>query len=127
LWSSYSEANIIAEPNAPGNQKPIIIESANGTPQVNIQTPSASGVSRNKYSQFDVNQKGVILNNARKPTSTELGGMVDANPFLATGEARIILNEVNSKNPSQLNGFVEVAGKKAQVIIANPAGVTCDG
>ncbi|MCZ5750933.1 filamentous hemagglutinin N-terminal domain-containing protein [Escherichia coli] len=36
------------------------------------------------------------------------------------GEARIILNEVNSRNPSQLNGFVEVAGKKAQVVIANP-------
>ncbi|SET27177.1 hemagglutinin repeat-containing protein [Thorsellia anophelis] len=53
--------------------------------------------------------------------------MVDANPYLATGEARIILNEVNSKNPSHLNGFVEVAGKKAQVIIANPAGVTCEG
>ncbi|TVM32674.1 filamentous hemagglutinin N-terminal domain-containing protein, partial [Escherichia coli O177] len=43
------------------------------------------------------------------------------------GEARIILNEVNSRNPSQLNGFVEVAGKKAQVVIANPAGISCDG
>ncbi|MDO2023758.1 filamentous hemagglutinin N-terminal domain-containing protein, partial [Escherichia coli] len=34
---------------------------------------------------------------------------------------------MNSRNPSQLNGFVEVAGKKAQVVIANPAGISCDG
>lgn len=53
--------------------------------------------------------------------------MVAGNPWLARGEARIILNEVNSRNPSQLNGFVEVAGKKAQVVIANPAGISCDG
>ncbi|PXZ01433.1 filamentous hemagglutinin N-terminal domain-containing protein, partial [Gilliamella apicola] len=36
-------------------------------------------------------------------------------------------NEVNSRNPSQLNGVLEVAGQKAQVIIANPSGITCNG
>ncbi|SET27200.1 ESPR-type extended signal peptide-containing protein [Thorsellia anophelis] len=60
LWVSSVDANIVADANAPGNQRPIIIESANGTPQVNIHTPSASGVSHNKYSQFDVNQKGLF-------------------------------------------------------------------
>ncbi|MFX5776955.1 filamentous hemagglutinin N-terminal domain-containing protein, partial [Acinetobacter baumannii] len=39
----------------------------------------------------------------------------------------VILNEVNSANPSFLRGYVEVAGDRAQVIIANPSGVTCDG
>jgi filamentous hemagglutinin family protein len=47
--------------------------------------------------------------------------------WLATGSARFILNEVVSANPSQLLGFVEVAGSPAQVVIANPAGVTCNG
>ncbi|HIF6780010.1 TPA: hemagglutinin repeat-containing protein, partial [Serratia marcescens] len=41
--------------------------------------------------------------------------------------ARVILNEVNSNNPSQLRGFMEVAGGKAQVIVANPAGIVCNG
>ena len=96
-------------------------------PQINIQTPSAAGVSRNTYSQFDVQSNGAILNNSRTNTSTQLGGFVAANPWLATGEARVILNEVNSSNPSHLNGFVEVAGCRAEVIIANPAGIQVNG
>ena len=124
---SVSAAGIVADHGAPGYQQPTITQTASGIPQVNIQTPSAGGVSHNTYSQFDVGNQGVILNNAHNNVQTQLGGMVAGNPWLAKGEARIILNEVNSRNPSQLNGFVEVAGKKAQVVIANPAGISCDG
>lgn len=122
-----ASAAIVADPQAPGGQQPTIINSANGTPQINIQTPSAGGVSRNSYSQFDVGQQGAILNNSHKNVQTELGGMVSGNPWLARGEAKVILNEVNSRDPSRLNGFVEVAGQKAQVVIANPSGITCNG
>ncbi|MGD9424029.1 hemagglutinin repeat-containing protein [Pantoea sp. NSTU24] len=122
-----ASAAIVADAQAPGGQQPTIINSANGTPQINIQTPSAGGVSRNTYSQFDVGQQGAILNNSHKNVQTELGGMVSGNPWLARGEARVILNEVNSRDPSRLNGFVEVAGQKAQVVIANPSGITCNG
>jgi filamentous hemagglutinin len=52
---------------------------------------------------------------------------VAANPWVATGEALVILNEVNSSNPSHLNGYVEVAGRRAEVIIANPAGIQVNG
>ncbi|EEW9018900.1 hemagglutinin repeat-containing protein [Escherichia coli] len=124
---SVSAAGIVADHGAPGHQQPTIMQTASGIPQVNIQTPSAGGVSHNTYSQFDVGNQGVILNNAHNNVQTQLGGMVAGNPWLAKGEARIILNEVNSRNPSQLNGFVEVAGKKAQVVIANPSGISCDG
>ncbi len=124
---SVSAAGIVADHGAPGHQQPTITQTASGIPQVNIQTPSAGGVSHNTYSQFDVGNQGVILNNAHNNVQTQLGGMVAGNPWLAKGEARIILNEVNSRNPSQLNGFVEVAGKKAQVVIANPSGISCDG
>ncbi|WP_235846309.1 hemagglutinin repeat-containing protein [Morganella psychrotolerans] len=118
---------IVADGSAPGNQQPTVISSANGTPQVNIQAPNHDGVSRNQYSQFDVDSKGAILNNSAVNTQTQLGGLVTANPWVAKGEAKIILNEVNSANRSQLNGFIEVAGKRADVIIANPAGITCNG
>jgi len=122
-----AQAQIVADPGAPRNQQPVIVNTANGVPQVNIQTPSAAGVSRNTYSQFDVQRNGAILNNARADVQTQLGGWIQRNPNLANGTARVILNEVNSSNPSYLRGFVEVAGDRAQVIIANPAGVTCDG
>ncbi|HBX14541.1 MAG TPA: filamentous hemagglutinin, partial [Leclercia adecarboxylata] len=122
-----AQAAIVADAGAPKNQQPTVVNSANGTPQVNIQTPSGAGVSRNNYTQFDVDSKGAILNNSHKNVQTNLGGMVAGNPWLAKGEAKVILNEVSSRDPSKLNGMIEVAGKKAQVVIANPSGITCSG
>ncbi len=118
---------IIADRNAAANQQAIIIATSNGTTQVNIQSPSAAGVSRNVFSQFDVGADGAILNNSRKNAQTQLAGWVEGNPYLARGEARIILNEVNSSDPSRLSGFTEIAGGRAELIIANPAGITCAG
>ena len=109
-------AQIIADPSAPANQRPTILGDSSGRPSVNIQTPSAAGVSRNTYSQFDVQSNGAVLNNSRA-----------SNPWLATGEARVILNEVNSTNPSYLRGQVSVNGGNAQVVIANPSGLKIDG
>ena len=120
-------SNIQADKSAPHNQQPIVAQTANGLPQVNIQTPTSAGVSVNQYQQFDVNSKGAILNNSRRNTQTQLGGWIQGNPFLATGEARIIVNQVNSANPSLLNGYVEVGGKRAEVILANPAGIQVNG
>jgi filamentous hemagglutinin len=127
LCAPHTQAQIIADPKAPGNQRPTVLVAPNNVPLVNIQTPSSAGVSRNTYSQFDINSTGVILNNSRTQVQTQLGGWVQGNPWLASGSARVILNEVNSSNPSQLKGPAEVAGQKAQVVIANPAGITCDG
>lgn len=134
LWMAWgvvaftaAQAQIAADPGAPGNQRPTVLVAPNGVPLVNIQTPSAAGVSRNTYRQFDVNQQGAILNNSRTNAQTQLGGWVQGNPWLAGGAARVILNEVNSSNPSHLRGFVEVAGSRAEVVIANPAGVNING
>ncbi|MBB1602286.1 hypothetical protein A9977_19795 [Variovorax sp. UMC13] len=127
LMSAPLHAQIVADPGAPGRQRPTLLAAPNGVPLVNIQTPSAAGVSRNTYSQFDVNAKGVILNISRTNAQTQLGGWVQGNPWLAGGGARVILNEVNSANPSQLRGYVEVAGQRAEVIIANPAGIQVNG
>ncbi|HBV39561.1 MAG TPA: filamentous hemagglutinin, partial [Erwinia sp.] len=122
-----AQANIVADSGAPGNQQPTVMSTANGLPQINIQTPNGQGVSRNTYSQLDVDERGAILNNSHQNTRTQLGGMVAANPWLSKQEASVILNEVNSRDPSRLNGFIEVAGKRAAVVIANPAGITCSG
>jgi filamentous hemagglutinin len=122
-----AQAQVVADGSAPAGQRPSIGAAGNGAPVVNITTPSGAGVSRNTYQQFDVDKRGVILNNAVTNSQTQLGGWVEGNRALANGSARVILNEVNSSNPSQLRGFVEVAGSKAQVVIANPSGIACDG
>jgi filamentous hemagglutinin len=118
---------IVADANAPKPQQATVLTTGNGVVQVNIQTPSAAGVSRNTYTQFDVGSQGAVLNNSRTNVQSQLGGWVQGNPWLATGSARVILNEVNSTNPSQLQGYVEVAGQRAEVVIANPAGIAVNG
>lgn len=41
--------------------------------------------------------------------------------------ARTILNEVTSSNRSHIQGYIEVSGHKADVILANPNGITING
>ena len=126
-WSPSAGAQIVADRSAPGARQATVLNTANGVLQVNIQTPSAAGVSHNVYSQFDVPARGAVLNNARSAATTRLGGLVQGNPWLAGGTARVILNEVNATSPSQLRGYIEVGGDRAEVVIANPAGIVCDG
>uniref|UniRef100_UPI003CF031CF filamentous hemagglutinin N-terminal domain-containing protein n=1 Tax=Stenotrophomonas sp. SrG TaxID=3414430 RepID=UPI003CF031CF len=40
---------------------------------------------------------------------------------------RVFLNATTSTSPSQLTGSTDVAGARAQVIIAKPAGIQIDG
>ncbi|WP_345539818.1 filamentous hemagglutinin N-terminal domain-containing protein, partial [Variovorax defluvii] len=89
--------------------------------------PSAAGVSRNLYKQFDVPARGVIVNNARSNVQSAIGGWINGNPYLATGPARVIVNEVSSSNPSLVNGPVEIAGQRAEFILANPSGISVNG
>lgn len=122
------QAEIVADSSAAAGLRPDVTETSQGTALVNIQAPSAAGVSRNLYSEFNVDERGVILNNSRGDTTTDwMGESVAGNSALAKGEASIILNEVNSRNPSQLNGMIEVAGQRAEVVIANPSGISCSG
>ena len=120
-------AQIVADPNS-GANRPTVISTPNGLPQVNITRPSAAGVSTNHYTQFDVNKAGAILNNSPVITNTQQAGYINGNPnLLPGGSARIIVNQVNSMSPSQLRGYLEVAGQRAEVIVANPNGILVDG
>jgi len=103
--------------------------SGNGVPIVNIATPNAQGLSHNKYTRYDVEANGLVLNNgntAQAARQSQLAGQVVGNTNL-TKEATTILNEVVSNRRSVLAGFTEVLGGKADVIVANPYGITCSG
>ncbi|AMP13302.1 hemagglutinin repeat-containing protein [Collimonas pratensis] len=119
-------AQIVADPNA-GSHRPTVVTTANGLPQVNIVAPNASGLSHNQFGQFSVGSQGAILNNSATISQTQQAGFVQGNPNLTNGSARIILNEVTGTSRSQLNGYVEVAGQRAQVVIANPNGISVAG
>ncbi|HAU4292839.1 TPA: filamentous hemagglutinin N-terminal domain-containing protein [Serratia marcescens] len=103
------------------------VEHINQVPVVNINRAGADGVSHNVYTQFDIGVQGAILNNSLSGANTSLAGAVVGNAQLEGRAAKVILNEVNSANKSILKGMVEVAGQRADVVIANKSGITCNG
>ncbi|WP_368042087.1 two-partner secretion domain-containing protein [Burkholderia metallica] len=112
-----------------GAHAPSVIQTPTGLPQVNINKPSAgSGVSMNTYNQFDVGKPGAILNNSPTAVNTQLSGYINGNPnFGPNDAARVIVNQVNSNNPSLIRGPVEIAGQRAEIILSNSAGLQIDG
>lgn len=121
--------SIVTDTAAPIANQATVKSAPNGVPVVNIVTPNQSGLSHNKFSDYNVNKEGLILNNANsKSVNTQLAGYIYGNKNLAAGNtAKIILNEVTSKNKSELRGYTEVAGDSARVIIANPNGIMLSG
>ncbi|WP_325090311.1 filamentous hemagglutinin N-terminal domain-containing protein [Burkholderia contaminans] len=90
-----------------GGTATTVSTAGNGRQGVNI-APALGGVSNNTYSSFNVSKAGADLNN------------VGVN-------ARTIVNQVTSTNSSLIQGNVNVLGPRANVILANPNGVTVDG
>ena len=118
---------IMPDPKAEARHQPQVEETANGIPLVNITAPSSGGVSRNEYETFNVPDKGAILNNSYTLSKTELAGYVQGNNNMAERPAKIIVNEVTGAGPTSMDGFLEVAGNRADVVIANPNGITVNG
>ncbi|MCX9893678.1 filamentous hemagglutinin N-terminal domain-containing protein [Klebsiella pneumoniae] len=100
---------------------------SSGATVIDIEKPNAAGVSHNLYRDFNVGANGTILNNSGDDVSHSTFGNIARNNNLTAGSASVILNEVTSKNASSLKGFIEVNGQKADVVIANPNGITCSG
>lgn len=118
---------ISATTGTAGTSGPNVGAAQNGVPVVQIKAPSAAGVSHNQYDIYSPTAQGVVLNNSPIVVQTQLAGFIEGNANLTGGPARLILNEIVGALPSNLRGYSEVAGPSAEVIIANPNGITCNG
>ena len=125
--SGMASGPIMPDPKAEARHQPQVEETANSIPLVNITAPSSGGVSRNEYETFNVPDKGAILNNSYTLSKTELAGYVQGNNNMAERPAKIIVNEVTGAGSTSMDGFLEVAGNRADVVIANPNGITVNG
>lgn len=98
-------------------------------PVVDIAASNAAGLSHNKAGSFNVGKEGLVFNNnaGKAPVDTALAGKVNVNANLAGNAAKTILQEVTGTGATSLNGFMEIAGSKANLIIANPNGINVNG
>ncbi|AYA39217.1 DUF637 domain-containing protein [Xenorhabdus nematophila] len=126
LTGIYPLNSAVAGGIIPDNAKTQIHNNGN-VPVVNIAAPNNAGISHNTYKEFNTGTQGAVLNNATQAVNSQLAGQISANANLQGKAAELIINEVTGSSRSELMGQLEVAGQKANVMIANPNGITCDG
>lgn len=127
VLASETMAPIVIDSTLQSNN-PTLTQSNSGIDIVNISTPNQAGISNNYFKELNVSQQGLIFNNAKDLMSnTQLAGWIASNPHLKEHSAKLILNQITSHHTSQLLGFMEIAGKQAEFILANPNGITCNG
>lgn len=129
LLGSQVLADGISIDMSASSSHPTLDKTPNGIDIIQIAKPNDAGISNNFYTDFNISQDGLILNNIAKDdklAQSILAGYISANENL-TSSAKLILNQVTGNDISKLLGYLEVAGKSADVIIANPNGITCQG
>ncbi|KPC52538.1 Hemolysin precursor [Amantichitinum ursilacus] len=103
MYLPVSAAGIVVD----GHTATSVTYDAAGKATVRVAAPYA-GVSYNGYASFSVDRAGAVLDNS-------------------SANARTIVNEVTGSNPSLIQGAISVNGARANVILANPNGITVDG
>ncbi|WP_297989110.1 hemagglutinin repeat-containing protein [uncultured Campylobacter sp.] len=128
LAPCFSYCEIIPDNSAPVNHRASVSQTPNApATQIDIASPNDKGISINEYSKLNTPKEGTIFNNSQGGAISKTAGYIPPNPRLNRGEAKLIINQVNSPLPSNLQGNIEIAGRKADLIIANPSGINVNG
>ncbi|KWC65233.1 filamentous hemagglutinin N-terminal domain-containing protein [Burkholderia ubonensis] len=127
LADEVAHAAPIVDPRAPIAFQPSVTQTSTGVPAINIPAANGNGISVGQYQSFDVDSRGLVLNNSTVAGTPLLGGTLGANPNLNGRPASTIINQVTSNNIAVLNGPLEVFGASATVIVAAPGGVSVNG
>lgn len=102
--SCYAHQDVILHSASLSDAK-VSINDDTGKTQIEVINTNQDGTAHIYYNRLDVGDFGLSLKN--------------------NAEAELIINEVVSKDFSILRGELELQGKKATVVIANPNGISC--
>ena len=119
-------AEVVPDPASIGTRA---TKTASGIDQLDIAAPNKNGTSYNSLKELQVSEQGLILNNNKDiVANTKIAGYVARNRNLDNSiAANLIITEVTGKNRTNINGTVEVAGKRADLVMANRNGVYVNG
>ncbi len=124
---------ITVQPSARGNAPTVSVSTKNNVPVINIAAPTYTGdttahVSKNYFIDYQVPAQGIILNNTSAGTNTTLGGAIKGNERLVgKRSADLIVVQITGQKASTIAGSHEVAGRAANLVIANPYGIAVNG
>ena len=126
LFSFNIFAEIVPDPASIGARA---TKTASGIDQLDITAPNKNGTSYNSLKELQVSEQGLILNNNKDiVVNTKTAGYVTRNRNLDNSiAASLIITEVTGKNKTNINGTVEVAGKRADLVMANRNGIYVNG
>ena len=120
-------SRIVPDPVSIGNTR--VTRTASGVDQLDIATPNMNGTSYNSLRELQVSEQGLIVNNSKHVVvETQIAGLVARNRNLDNGiAANLIITEVTGKDRTSINGYVEVAGQRADLVVANRNGISVNG
>ncbi|WP_157639139.1 filamentous hemagglutinin N-terminal domain-containing protein, partial [Burkholderia ubonensis] len=120
--AAWAAGGVVADPRS-GTQ---VSTTANGVPLVNIVNPDARGLSHNGFTDLNMSNPGMVLNNSLQNGTSQIGGATMLNPQLQQ-QAKGILLQSTGTSASSLQGTMEVFGRRADVLVANPNGISVNG
>lgn len=83
------------------------------TVEIQIAKPVENGISYNAFSELPFSQNGITFNND-----------ILSNPVLDNTAAKLIIAEITSDKHANLQGTIGIKGTIADLIIANPNGIS---
>lgn len=126
LTPALSHGQALIQP-APGPSGSAVIDSSRPTPVIDIVAPTPAGLSHNLFERYSVGEPGVVLNNSLHAGESQLAGHLQPNRQFQNRAANMILNEVISRDASNILGPQEIFGQAADYVLANPNGIYLNG
>lgn len=103
-------------------------KTVDGIDIINIATPNENGISHSTFKEFNVSEKGAVINNARNIARSRIAGIIDGNKNIDNKRAKLALLDVTGESESKLSGILEALSKESlDVILSNPNGITLYG
>ncbi|MFU2070767.1 filamentous hemagglutinin N-terminal domain-containing protein [Bordetella hinzii] len=126
-WASFLSLSLCGSMSVYAQVVPVngsSVSNVGSATQIDIVKPDAHGTSYNSFSEFET--LGVVINNSRTNTASKLVGGVKRNPALAGGTASTIVLDNIGDAPMRLNGLVEIAGDRADLLMVGRNGIVCN-
>ena len=102
LWVNNVYAALVTDPHAAVSFRPQIDNTYN-IPVINIVAPNNTGLSHNKYQDFDVDLNGLVFNNSLVTGNSRLAGSIVANPLF---DVTVTISDIGTYLPFGVRSIV---------------------